>query len=301
MRESEARVPTSRMAVWIAAIRPKTLTAAVSPVLVGTAMAWDAGGFHALAAVCAFVCALLVQIGTNLCNDYADFLKGADTSQRKGPLRVVQAGLLSAATVRRAAGLVFSCACICGLYLIVRGGIPALVIAVASVLSGILYTTTKWSLAYLGLGDLFVIIFFGPVAVGGTYYVQTLSISGIVLTAGLATGLLACAILVVNNVRDIDEDRQAGKKTLVVRLGKRFGIGFWAACIAIAAVIPLELLVVTGEHRWAAASILIVIPALYVLDSLRVETEPTALNPLVGYTAMLLLAHSVLFSVGWIL
>lgn len=301
MSESEARVLTSRVAVWIAAIRPKTLTAAVSPVLVGTAMAWDAGGFHAVAAVCALVCALLVQIGTNLSNDYADFLKGADTSERKGPLRVVQAGLLSATTVRRAASLVFFFAFICGLYLIVRGGIPALVIAVASILSGIFYTTGRWSLAYLGLGDIFVLVFFGPVAVGGTFYVQTLSMNGVVLMAGLATGLLACAILVINNIRDVEEDRQAGKKTLVVRLGRRFGIGFWAACVVLAAVIPLELLVATGEHRWAATSILILIPALYVFDRLRSETEPIALNQLLGYTAMLLLLHSVFFSAGWIL
>ncbi|MFB3133801.1 MAG: 1,4-dihydroxy-2-naphthoate octaprenyltransferase, partial [Rhodothermales bacterium] len=167
----------SPLAIWTAAARPKTLGAAVAPVLVGTAMAWEAGGFHAPAALCALLGALLIQIGTNFSNDYADFLKGADTGVRKGPLRVTQAGLVAPATMKRATVLVFALAFVVGLYLIWRGGWPILVIGVLSILSGVFYTVGRYSLADLGLADVFVLVFFGPVAVGGTYYVQALEIN----------------------------------------------------------------------------------------------------------------------------
>ena len=301
MSESKIQNPKSKIGIWTAAIRPKTLGAAVAPVLVGTAMAWEAGGFHAGAALCALLGALLIQVGTNFSNDYADYLKGADTSERKGPLRVTQAGLVRPATMKRATALVFGLAFVAGLYLIWRGGWPILLIGLLSILSGVLYTVGRYSLAYLGLGDLFVLIFFGPVAVGGTYYVQTLTINTVVLVVGLAVGLLATAILLVNNIRDVEEDRQAGKKTLVVRLGKRFGIGFYAFCVVIAVLIPLELFLVTEQHAWAILVILVVLPALPIFHTLRTETDPAALNPLLGATGRLLLIYSILFSIGWIL
>ncbi len=301
MNAPTSQLPASRMAVWFTAIRPKTLIAAIAPVGLGTALAVDAGGFHVWSALCALAGALLIQIGTNLSNDYVDNLKGADTEERKGPLRVTQAGLVEPGSIRRATILAFTLAFLCGLYLIWRGGWPILVIGLCSILAGVLYTTGRYSLAYLGLGDLFVLVFFGPVAVGGTFYVQVGTVNTVVLVAGLTTGLLATAILLVNNIRDVEEDRAAGKKTLVVRFGKSFGIGLWTCCVVVAALIPLELLVATGAHRWAAVSVLILIPALHVFERLRNEADPAALNPMLGKTALILLAHTVLFSVGWML
>ena len=301
MNKSKIQNPQSKIEIWTAAARPKTLGAAVAPVLMGTAMAWEAGGFHAPAALCALLGALLIQIGTNFSNDYADFLKGADTGVRKGPLRVTQAGLVAPATMKRATVLVFALAFAVGSYLIWRGGWPILLIGVLSILSGVLYTVGRYSLAYLGLADLFVLVFFGPVAVGGTYYVQALEINAVVLLVGLAPGLLATAILLVNNIRDVEEDRQAGKKTLVVRLGKPFGIGLYGFCVVVAGLIPLWLFLVTGQHAWAIAVMLVVLFALPIFHDLLTEPDPMALNPLLGATGRLLLIYSVLFSVGWII
>ncbi len=264
-------------------------------------MAYEAGGFHPAAALTALLGALFIQVGTNFYNDYADFKKGADTPARRGPLRVTQAGLVSAQAIRRATFLAFGLAVVSGLYLIARGGWVIALVGVLSITAGVLYSAGRYPLAYLGLGDGFVLFFFGPVAVGGTYYVQTLEISPVVLLAGLATGLMATAILQVNNIRDVEEDRMAGKKTLVVRLGSRFGIGLWAFCVVAAALIPLELLVATAEHQWAALTLLVLIPGLAVFQRLRMETTMERLSPLLGLTGLLLLAHSLLFSLGWIL
>jgi len=293
--------PVSPYKVWFWALRPKTLGAAAAPVLVGTAMAYEAGGFHLLSAVLCLLCALLIQIGTNFWNDYADFVKGADTASRKGPLRVTQAGLVSGRAMRVATVLVFALAVAGGIYLILRGGWSIAFIGFVSIAAGVSYTAGKYPLAYVGLGDLFVLIFFGPVAVGGTFYVQALEINSVVIWAGLATGLMATAILVVNNIRDLEEDRLAGKKTSVVRFGRRFGVIFWASCVVIAALIPLEIVVATGAHRWAAATLLILIPAMAILRRLHMETEPERLSPALGMTGSLLMAHGLLFALGWIM
>ena len=288
--------------VWLLASRPKTLPAAIAPVLLGTVMAWDAGGFHLWAAVVALVCALLVQIGTNFCNDYADFVRGADTDKRIGPQRATQAGLVAPKTMQRATILVFTLAFVIGTYLIARAGSVVLLIGVACIAAGVLYTAGRYPLGYLGFGDVMVLLFFGPVAVGGTYYVQALEITSTVIVAGFAPGLLSTAILVVNNIRDIDQDRAAGKKTLVVRLGRRFGIGLWVACVVIAALLPLEIVVASGgQHTWAGATALILIPAMAIFHKLHTTTDSAALNPLLGQTAVLLLVYSVLFSIGWII
>lgn len=303
MAESQASIsqPPSSLQVWVMAIRPKTLGAAIAPVLMGTAMAWTAGGFHATAAVCALLGAILIQIGTNFSNDYADFLKGADTADRKGPLRVTQAGLVSPETMKRATVLVFGLAVVAGLYLIWRGGWPVLLIGVLSIIAGVVYTVGRYSLAYLGLADLFVLIFFGPVAVGGTFYVQTLEINAVVLIAGLAPGFLSMAILLVNNIRDVDEDRQAGKRTLIVRAGRPFGIGLYVFCFLAAASIPVLLFLRSGMHPWATIAALVVGLALPLIKKLSSETSSIALNPLLGATGRLLLIYSILFSIGWVL
>ena len=301
MENLQSQIPYPKSKIWLLAARPKTLGAAIAPVLMGTAMAWAAGGFHALAAGCALLGAILIQIGTNFSNDYSDFLKGADTEDRKGPLRVTQAGLVTPEAMKRATVIVFALAVVVGGYLIWRGGWPILLIGVLSILSGLLYTVGRYSLAYLGLADLFVLVFFGPVAVGGTYYVQTLMINEVVIIAGLAAGLLSVAILLVNNIRDVDEDRAANKKTLVVRAGRSFGVGLYMVCVLVAVLIPAGLYLYTGQHPWAMAVVLILPLAWPIVRKLRHERNVRALNPLLGATGRLLLLYSLLFSIGWML
>jgi 1,4-dihydroxy-2-naphthoate polyprenyltransferase len=284
--------------VWWLAARPKTLWAAVAPVVIGTAMAADAGAAHLPAAASALLAALLIQVGTNFSNDYSDYLKGADTSARKGPLRVTQAGLVSPGAMRVATVIVFSLSVAAGAYLIVRGGWPVLLIGVFSILAGILYTAGRYSLAYLGLGDLFVFIFFGPVAVAGTFYVQALYLMPGAIVVGLAPGLIAVAILLANNIRDVEEDRQSGKRTLVVRMGRSFGVWMWLAAITLAAVIPPLVGLYDGTHPGSVLTLGILPLAVFPFRALR-SAPAAALNPVLGQSAGLLLLFSVLFAAGW--
>ncbi len=220
------------MRAWIAAARPKTLSAAVVPVLIGTALA-----SHEPAAIswgvffCALIGAVLIQIATNLINDALDFKKGADTAERLGPLRVTQAGLIRPETVMTAAWVCLMGAALCGIPLIVRGGWPMLVIGLASIALAYAYTGGPYPLAYRGLGEVFVLIFFGLVAVGGTFYAHSLQLTREALLAGFAAGSLATVLIVINNLRDVESDRRSDKRTTVVRFGERFArieIAFFA-------------------------------------------------------------------------
>lgn len=206
---------------WILAARPKTLPAAVAPVLVGSAMAFAHGSFALLPAMAALAVALLLQIGVNLANDYFDFIKGIDSDERLGPVRVTQSGLIPPGRVRTATGISLGLAGLAGLYLVYIGGWPVILIGIASIAAALAYSGGPYPLASKALGDLFVFIFFGLVAVCGTYYVQTLKFSMTVVVVGADVGLLITAILVVNNLRDIPTDSKSGKRTLAVRLGTR--------------------------------------------------------------------------------
>jgi len=290
----------SAVGVWVQAARPQTLGAAVAPVVVGTAMAVEAGAFHAVSALCAALGAVFIQIGTNFSNDYLDFVKGADRESRRGPTRATQAGWVSVKAMRRATILTFTLAFASGLYLIWRGGWPVLAIGLCSIASGVWYTAGRWSLAYLGLADFFVLVFFGPVAVGGTYYVQALTVNGPVLVAGMAPGLLATGILLINNLRDREEDARANKKTLVVRFGRATGRRLYAACVIGAALVPVALVSWTDGHAWALAAVGVAVGAAPLLCRLwQANDDPRALNPLLARTARLLVAYSLVFSVGW--
>ncbi|MFO8098702.1 MAG: 1,4-dihydroxy-2-naphthoate polyprenyltransferase [Salinibacter sp.] len=291
----------SRMRVWIWAARPKTLGAAVAPVLVGTALAVDAGAWHPWAAGCALLGAVLIQVGVNYHNDYTDYLQGADTEDRVGPLRITQAGLVDPETMRRATVGVFAAAVLVGIYLILRGGWPVLAIGVASIGAAIWYTAGPYSLAAIGLADLAVFVFFGPVAVGGTYYVQALSCPPEVLVAGIGPGLFSVGILLVNNIRDVSNDRAAGKRTLVVRLGRRVGVWLYGACLIGALVLPVGI-AAGAEGHWGALAPLVLGPrAVRTIRRLATTDEPEKLNPLLGATGRLLVLWAVLFSVGWLL
>lgn len=297
----------SPVRIWLLAARPKTLPAAVAPVVVGIALAVEAGAFHAAAAACALLGALFIQIGTNYANDYHDFVQGADTTDRKGPMRVTAAGLVTPAATRNAAVVAFALAVAAGTYLMIRGGWPIVAIGVASLLCGWLYTAGRFSLAYLGIADLFVLVFFGPVAVAGTFYVQAVGSASVALwpvaaVAGLGPGFLATAILLANNLRDVEEDRVANKRTLVVRFGRRAGERLYAACISGAVVVPAALALWMRGYVWIlAASLVASLMGRPLVRKLRRTEDLAALNPLLGQTARLLLVYSVVFALGWVI
>lgn len=291
------------MTVWFEAARPKTLLAAVSPVIIGIAIAFSHGALHPLSATLAMLGALLIQVGTNFYNDLADFEMGADTYDRIGPRRLVQAGLISPPAMRTATVVTFGIAILSGVYLMLRGGWPVVIIGFSSILFGLLYTGSRFSLAYLGIADLFVLLFFGPVAVAGTYYVQALTWPVEVWIAGIAPGFLAVSILMVNNIRDYHQDRKAGKKTIVVRLGRPFGVRAYFMCQLAPLFIVLQLWLFCGSSDWIMLSFLAVPFFWQTWRRLR-EIPPenaSELNRVLGRTARNLLVFSLLFSAGWLL
>ncbi len=228
------------------AARPKTLAAAAAPVLIGAGL----GAFHArfrpLPVLAALIGALLIQIATNLANDYYDFVRGTDTAERVGPVRVTQAGLLTPTQVKRGMLVVIGAALLVGVYLVSVGGWPILVIGVTSLACAVAYTGGPFPLAYHGLGDLFVLIFFGLVAVAGTYWVQALELAPDALVAGAGVGALSTAILVVNNLRDRDSDARAGKRTLAVRLGRTGSALEYTLLVAAGVLAPVVGITVYG-------------------------------------------------------
>ncbi len=288
----------NRVQVWTHAARPKTLVAGISPALIGITLAIAEGHFNIILFLLTLLTGLCIQIGTNLCNDYFDFVKGADTSSRKGFMRVTQAGLVTPASMKRAIILAFAIAFGCGCYLIFQGGATIAALLALYILLSVLYTAGPFPLAYLGLGDLLVLLLYGPGAAAITYYLQVGSLSKEILLAGLSPGALSMAILVVNNVRDIDEDRQANKKTLVVRFGRTFGkLEFLFAILL--SLFPL--LFLAPSHPFCALALLILVPAVPLIRSIFRNQDPRQLNPLFAKTAQLLWLYTLLFCIGWML
>jgi len=290
-----------KIQIWFLASRPKTLWAGIAPVIIGSALAFGDGKFHLLSALAAVVASLLIQIATNFANDYYDFIKGADTNERIGPTRITQSGVVKPHIVKIAFMITFFLAFLIGLYLIWRGGWPILTIGILSIILGILYTGGPYPLGYHGLGDIVVLIFFGPVAVGGTYYVQALEITPIILIAGLSPGLISMALLTVNNLRDIHTDRKAGKRTLAVRFGEFFTRMEYLFSITIACLIPALLFFIKGDHPYALATTFVFIPAIPSIYSIFIKQIGPDLNHILANTGKLLLLYSVVFSIGWIL
>ena len=299
MAGNDARRPC--FSRWILAIRPKTLWIAMGPVLIGTTLAYRDQSFHLESALMAFMGALLIQIGTNLANDYYDYQKGTDDLHRIGPIRVTQSGLIAPHSMKQAIVLTFSLATLCGMYLIWRGGIPIVIIGIASIISGILYTAGPFSLAYLGIADVFALTFFGPIAVAGTYYVQALKVYPEILIAGLAPGLIAVGILTVNNVRDIENDKRFQKKTLPVRFGKNFGKAEYVFSILLAALIPFTLVLFFKTGRYSLIASSIIFFAIPIFKTVLFKTDGPMLNLALANTGKLLFLYSVLFSVGLLL
>jgi 1,4-dihydroxy-2-naphthoate octaprenyltransferase len=286
------------MSVWISAARLRTLPAAIVPVIVGTAVARACGGIAWGPALAALAGAIAIQIGTNFANDVFDAEKGADTAERIGPLRAVSAGLISAAQMKRAMIAAFAVASAFGLYLVASAGWPIVAIGIASIISGIAYTGGPWPLGYHGLGDVFVMVFFGFVAVCGTVFVQLHAVPCLAWWAAIPVGSLATAILVVNNLRDRGTDVRAGKRTLAVRFGRRAALVEYALLLAAAYAVPIALAV---HHPWRALPVITAPLALVRLGQLAAASDGPTFNGLLAATGQLLLLHGVLFSAGLVM
>jgi 1,4-dihydroxy-2-naphthoate octaprenyltransferase len=286
---------TTRAGIWLQAMRLRTLPAAVVPVAVGTACAAAISHVAWPAALAALAGALAIQIGTNFANDVFDAEKGADGPDRIGPTRAVSAGLISAAAMKRAMILAFAVAAAFGLYLVSIAGWPIVAIGIASILSGIAYTGGP-ALGYRGLGDVFVLAFFGFVAVCGTVYVQLFSVPALAIAASIPVGALATAILVVNNLRDRHTDVRAGKRTLAVRFGRGAALAEYALLLLASYVVPLVLAV--ADRPWVALALLSAPLAVVRLRQLVAAVTGPEFNRSLAATAQLLMLHGALFAAG---
>jgi 1,4-dihydroxy-2-naphthoate polyprenyltransferase len=313
---STAEVDISRTKAWVMAARPQTLPAAAAPVIVGTGLAVYEGVFAPLPALMAVIGAALIQIGTNFANDYYDAIKGADTDDREGFTRVTQSGLIPPERVKLATVVTFALAILSGTYLVYVGGVPILVIGLVSVLCGWAYTGGPYPLGYHGLGDLFVFVFFGLVAVTGTYYVQAAAAlpvdpfpatipEGAVPREAILTSLpiagISTAIIVVNNVRDLETDAEAGKRTLAVRLGYRGSRLEFVGLLALAYVVPVWLWLGEGFSPAVLLPLATLPYAALITRTIWSRTDGEALNPALEQTGKLLALYALLFAGGFVL
>lgn len=284
--------------IWTLAIRPKTLIASISPVLIGTTLSIKIGSFDWLIFLCTLCTALGIQITTNLANDYFDYLKGADTYQRKGFVRVTQAKLVSHKAMYCAIMISMLATALSGIYLIAIGKVVIACLIVISLSLSILYTAGPYPLAYLGLGDLFVCIFFGPIAVSGSYYLQTSYLSLEAILAGIAPGAISTAILIANNTRDIEEDLLANKRTLAVRFGASFSKWEYLSCLLLAFG---SVFFFYNSHPFALCALLCLLPACILVKTMFSYKNAKELNPLLVKTGQLLCLFTALFCIGWML
>ncbi len=288
------------MRIWLMAARPRTLPAAIAPVLVGTAAAvnWYGSLPRWGAFVAALIGSIFIQIGTNLANDYSDARRGADTADRLGPVRVTSAGLVTPQRVLTATWIAFAVAVACGIYLATVAGIAIILVGIVSIAAGVLYTGGPRPYGYAGLGEVFVFLFFGLVAVNGSYYVQVEELDALPLGLSIAVGFLATAILVVNNVRDLETDRRAGKMTLAVRMGRRNAVMLFRLLL-LGAFIVLPIALLAGEaSAWPLLGLLALPLAIGPMRTLSNRSDGPALNGALAATGAVLAAYSVLVAVG---
>lgn len=289
------------MRTWLMAARPRTLPAAVAPVLVGTALAAHEGTFRPLVFAAALVGALFIQIGTNLSNDYSDARREADTEDRLGPVRVTAGGLVPPRRVLVWTYAAFGIAIAVGAYLIAVAGWGVLAIGAASILAGVLYTGGPRPYGYEGLGEVFVFTFFGLVAVTGSYFVQVERFEELAFALAVPVGLLASAILVVNNVRDIDTDRRAGKRTLAVRMGRPRTRRLYVALLVLAFAAPPLIWAIGALTAWLCLPLLAVPLAVPLVRAVWTRSDGPALNAALAGTGRLQLAFCVLLSAALLL
>ena len=290
-RSNAGGIPAAGCQAWVLAIRPRTLSAAAAPVAAGSGLAAADGAFALLPALAALAGALFIQIATNLANDYYDFVKGGDTSERLGPVRVTQAGVLEPGAVFRGMVVALGLATLAGVYLAWVAGWPVIAVGLVSMLMGVCYTGGPYPLSYHGLGDAFVFVFFGPVATATTYYVQAHVWSPGAIMAGVGLGAFSTAMLVVNNLRDRETDEAAGKRTLAVRFGDGFSVAQYFGSLTVATVVPVIGVTIMGWSPWTLLSLagfLACIPAeLRVVAVLQApgSVDRRALNPALAMTA----------------
>ncbi|MBK9097889.1 MAG: 1,4-dihydroxy-2-naphthoate polyprenyltransferase [bacterium] len=289
-----------RINSWLLASRPKTLLAGVVPVMVGSALAISQGKFFLLYSIVALICSVLIQVGTNFTNDLYDYLKGSDTVKRKGPRRVLASGLISVNEMRLAIILVFGVTFILGLYLVYSAGLLILWVGVLSIFAGIIYTAGPFPLAYNGLGDVFVFLFFGIVGTMGTFYLHTQEISMLALIVSIPVGALITNILVVNNFRDVDEDREANKKTLAVIMGGTFSKWQFIIMIAISYLTSIILLLKFNYNYWILLPFLTIPLAALLLQMLN-TFKGEELNKTLELSAKFAGLFGLLLSIGLIL
>jgi len=288
---------TSKFQNWILASRPKTLLASVVPVMVGTALAINVGEFNLLVTLIALVCSLLIQTGTNFTNDLYDYLRGADKTSRKGPVRVLASGLITVKEMKAGIFITFLSSFLLGLYLVYVGGIIILVIGILSIIAGLAYTAGPYPLAYKGLGDIFVFMFFGLIGTMGTFYLQTNEISLAAFLSSIPVGSLITNILVVNNYRDIEEDKIAGKNTLAVKLGKTFTQYQFIFLITVSFLTPLALFLFFDFKIWIFLPYL-TLPVAYNITKMLFRLDGEQLNKTLELTAKFSALFGILFSAG---
>jgi 1,4-dihydroxy-2-naphthoate polyprenyltransferase len=291
----------SGIRIWLMAARIRTLPAAIAPVLVGTALAGWEHVFHPLRFIAALVGAIFIQVGTNLSNDYSDARRGADAEDRLGPVRVTAGGLVPPNQVLVATYVSFGVAVLAGVYLVVVAGWQLLLVGAASILAGVLYTGGPKPYGYEGLGELFVFLFFGIVAVAGSYFVQVKHLDWKAFALAVPVGLLASAILVVNNFRDIDSDRRAGKRTLAVRLGRQRTRTMFAVIVYLAFVLAPVTWVFGPMKPWVMLPWITLPLAAQIVREVRNRTDGPSLNQALAHTGMLQLAFCTLLSAGLLL
>jgi 1,4-dihydroxy-2-naphthoate octaprenyltransferase len=284
---------------WLLAARPRTLPVAFAPVFVGAAIAYSMGAVRWVPLSVALAAALLIQIGTNFANDVFDFQRGADEGDRLGPVRAAQAGLLTPAALKRGMIVAFALATAAGAYLAWVVGPIIVAIGVVSILAGIAYTGGPFPLAYNGLGDVFVFLFFGIVAVVGSTFVGSGKAPPVAFLAAIPVGALATAVLVVNNIRDVASDERANKRTLVVRFGRRFGVVLYFALVILAFATPGVLAGLHLASPWVLLSLAALPRALRIATKVAFKTDGTTLTECLGETAQLLLAHSLFMGLGF--
>jgi 1,4-dihydroxy-2-naphthoate octaprenyltransferase len=299
LEDPSAAEELNQRQIWLLAARPKTLPAAAAPVFVGSSLAFYHHGFRPLPALVTLITALLLQVGANLANDVFDFIRGADNENRLGPVRVTQSGLLTPRQVLVGMWVVFGLSAVAGVYLTAVSGWLILLIGGCAILAAIAYTGGPFPLGYYGLGDLFVFLFFGLAAVCGTYYIQTKTLTAEALLAAIPMGFLSTAILIVNNLRDIETDRAVGKHTLAVRLGLQGTRWEYLGCVTAAYLLPLILTLSGAIPIWTMTAWLSIPLAVQVTRKVW-RLQGKSLNKALAETGRLELVYGIMFSLGWL-
>ncbi len=294
---------SSKWKIWILGIRPKTLAAGISPVIMGLGSAFYDGHYtlHLSSAILTFLAAVLIQAGTNLSNDLFDYLKGADNKKRVGPLRIMQSGLVTKREMLCGIFIVFFLAAVCGVFLVIRGGLPIMIVGILSIICGFLYTAGPHPIGYLGLGEIFVLVFFGIIAFSGTHYIQTLVFSPIMIVLGLMPGFFSVAILSANNLRDIKTDREAGKNTLAVKFGYKFAVSEYVFCMIMPYLLLIIIVFFLKNHYFSLlslASIFFAIKPLKIVINKNIHT-PGLLISVLEKTGQVMLLFAIIFCITW--